>query len=50
MNAFTKAMQLRPDFMFVTSDALAEAFIAGKGPLGIIGLWGLWYKLTQVMI
>ncbi len=49
INSFTKEEQLRPDFMFHTTDALSEAFFAGKGPLGIIGLWGLWYKLTQVL-
>ncbi len=48
INSFTKEGQLRPDFMFFTLDALGEALFAGKGPLGIIGLWGLWYKLTQV--
>ncbi len=48
INPFSKEEQLRPDFMFSTFDAIGEAFFSGKGPLGIIGFWGLWYKLVQV--
>ncbi|CAM9215817.1 unnamed protein product, partial [Discosporangium mesarthrocarpum] len=41
----TKTERPKQDALFTIWDAIAEAFIAGKGPFSPIGLYGLWYKL-----
>ncbi|CAM9162038.1 unnamed protein product, partial [Phaeothamnion confervicola] len=39
----------RPDALYNGWDALAEALVSGRGPLGILGLWGAWYRLASLM-
>jgi hypothetical protein len=37
------------DALYTHSDAIAEAVLAGKGPLGVLGLGGMWYRCFQTL-
>lgn len=37
--------KIRFDALYTLGDAIMEAFVSGKGPLGPIGLYGLWFKI-----
>lgn len=45
LNEETQAYETRQDALYRFGDALMEAFVSGRGPLGPIGVFGLWFGI-----
>lgn len=41
----TGVFNMRSDALYSFGDAVMEAWVSGKGPLGPIGCFGLWFGL-----
>lgn len=45
VNEETQHPEVRSDALYSFSDAFMEAFVSGKGPLGPVGCYGLWFGI-----
>lgn len=41
----TQSTKTRWDALYSFGDAFMEAFVSGKGPLGPVGIFGLWFGI-----